>query len=101
RPANMLPAAAKVSIDFMSIPPFKICLTHAYGDFVACAAEVGEAHGHRIAGRNAAGHSNIRLVQAGESRCIAKEQDLCCPPADGYLWCSRTAVHKPGEIDGQ
>ena len=59
------------------------CLPHTDADFAAQAAEIVQAHRNSGPWANAAGHSDIDLVQTGKSGSITKKENLSQPAANG------------------
>src|ERR1035441_1811768 len=70
-------------------------------DYVARTAEVGQTHGDGWSGRDADGHSNVHLVQTGDSGSLAEKQNLGEASADGYLRRKHASVHQAHAIDFQ
>ena len=74
---------------------------HTDGDFVARAANVGQAHRDGWSWRSAARHPDVHLVQTCESRSISEPQNVGHPAADCYLRRDHAAIGQAGEVNLQ
>src|SRR5215469_14262237 len=71
---------------------------HAYGDVIARAVEIGQAHRHSRPWGDAIWHQEVDLIVTSITGCGTEVQYLREPPTYGHLRRDRAAISQAGRV---